>query len=62
VALEEAKFIEEIKNTMFVDTFKKGIAALKKDVGIPTISPTRTSKSCQTLFNQFALFKWLLLC
>lgn len=47
---------------MFVDTFKKGIAALKKDVGIPTISPTRTSKSCQTLFNQFALFKWLLLC
>jgi hypothetical protein len=48
-ALEEAKFAEETENTTFVDTFKRGTAALEKDTGIPTILPTRTSKSCRTL-------------
>jgi len=49
VALEEAKFAEETEDTTFVDTFKRGTAALEKDAGIPTISPTRTSRICRTL-------------
>jgi hypothetical protein len=36
VVLEEAKFAE-IEDTTFVNTFKKGTAALEKDAGILTI-------------------------
>jgi hypothetical protein len=49
VALEEVKFAEEIEDTTFVNTFRRGTAALEKDAGIPTISPTQTSRSCRTL-------------
>ncbi len=49
VALEKAKLTEKAEDTTFVEAFRRGTAALEQDAGIPTISPTRTSRSCRTL-------------